>query len=180
MCALQSSSSQNHSRWPRLDAVWPKRHRISAEREEGMSTTVTQFSAGPVSQSWKQSMCWLPFLSTAGAALAQTGRWQTWWCSAAWTPSPWGCTSAATGWICKWCTVVIAWSFHAIDLWEASDLHNNPCSNMAPSAVNDLYLCLCSSRTSSQMLQRITPHVSAMAKAHGILGTLWEHAEITN
>lgn len=62
----------------------------------------------------------------------------------------------------------------------ASDLHNNPCSNMAPSAVNDLYLCLCSSRTSSQMLQRITPHVSAMAKAHGILGTLWEHAEITN
>lgn len=37
-----------------------------------------------------------------------------------------------------------------------------------------LYLCLWSSRTSNQMLQRITPHASAMAKAHGILGTLFE------
>lgn len=37
-----------------------------------------------------------------------------------------------------------------------------------------LYLCLWSSRTSSQMLQRITPQASAMAKAHGILGTLME------
>lgn len=37
-----------------------------------------------------------------------------------------------------------------------------------------LYLCLWSSRTSNQMLQRITPQASAMAKAHGILGTLRE------
>ena len=34
------------------------------------------------------------------------------------------------------------------------------------------YLCRCRSRTNSQMLHRITPHASAMAKAHGILGTL--------
>lgn len=40
------------------------------------------------------------------------------------------------------------------------------------------YRCLCSSRTSNQMLQRITPHASAMAKAHGILGTLFEGEEI--
>lgn len=38
--------------------------------------------------------------------------------------------------------------------------------------VSDSYLCLWSSRTSNQMLQRITPHASAIAKAHGILGTL--------
>lgn len=43
----------------------------------------------------------LPFLNTAGAVRAQTARWQTWLCSAAWTPSPWGCTGAATGSTCK-------------------------------------------------------------------------------
>lgn len=37
-----------------------------------------------------------------------------------------------------------------------------------------LYLCLWSSRTNIQMLQRMTPHASAMAKAHGIRGTLLE------
>lgn len=43
--------------------------------------------------------------------------------------------------------------------------------------VSDSYLCLWSRRTSNQMLQRITPHASAMAKAHGILGTLFERGE---
>lgn len=41
------------------------------------------------------------------------------------------------------------------------------------------YLCLWSSRTNNQMLQRMTPHASAMAKAHGILGTLWKRRRNT-
>lgn len=46
--------------------------------------------------------------------------------------------------------------------------------------MDDSYLCLWSSRTSNQMLQRITPHASAIAKAHGILGTLFEGGEKIN
>lgn len=42
-----------------------------------------------------------------------------------------------------------------------------------------LYLCLWSSSTNNQMLQRMTPHASAIAKAHGILGTLWERRRNT-
>lgn len=45
-------------------------------------------------------------------------------------------------------------------------------------SVRDSYLCLWSSRTSNQMLQRITPHASAIAKAHGILGTLFKGREM--
>lgn len=154
MCEPLSVSSQNRSRWPQLAVVWPTCRRTSRR---------------------KQAILWSCNLILQRDLIHEKKRKKMRYLS--------------------WTLQVLSWNRQGSDKHGDTAQHehrpheaahppqeNGPrSSEMWVSCATDRLLgsfraatdlCLWSSRTSIQILQRITPHASAMANAQGILGTL--------